>query len=175
MTLSTYNTTAVRWSRGIIPNFNPAITSLSLMVGPLRASRIGYYSVGIGSVAVTDEVPLLRTPSQEVTTPVESFLNTIRYRDRHCVLMGWPVLGASYDDWTGFNAAHIFPLEYEGHWNDHDFSKWITFPPATKSDGSINSPQNGILLNASAHAFFYSYHVSINPDVQNPRSSSLRS
>ena len=136
---------------------------------------IDRYSVGIGSVTVTDEVPLLRTPSQEVTTPVESFLNTIRYRDRHCVLMGWPAQEASYDDWTGFSAAHIFPLEYEGHWNDHDFSKWVTVPPAAKSDRSINSPQNGILLNATAHAFFYSYHVSINPDVQNPRPSSLRS
>ncbi|PUU73385.1 hypothetical protein B9Z19DRAFT_1135221 [Tuber borchii] len=37
-------------------------------------------------------------------------------------------------------------------------------PPPTKSDRSINSPQNGILLNATAHALFASYHVSINPD-----------
>ena len=149
------------------------------MVGPLSASCINCYSVGIGSITVTDEVPLLRMISPvglpRLKTISQSFVNAVRYRDRHCVLMGWPAKLASYDNWTGFDAVHIFPLAYEAYWNDCGFSKWITVPPATKSDGSINSPQNGILLNASAHAFFDSYDVSINPDVQNPRSSGLPS
>ena len=153
------------------------------MVPPLLAFCINCCSVGIGSVTVTDEVPLLRAISPEgspegsagLKTLAQSFLNAVRYRDRHCVLTGRPVPMASYDDWTGYYVAHIFPLAYEAYWNDCGFSKWITVPQVTKSDESINSPQNGILLNASLHALFESYHVSINPDVQNPRSSSLRS
>jgi len=82
---------------------------------------------------------------------------------------------ASYGRYTGFDAAHIFPLAYEGHWNDCHLNRWITVPPATESDGSINSPQNGILLNATAHVFFAYYDVSINPDVRNSRSLNLRS
>ena len=153
------------------------------MVGPLRPSCIDCYSVGIGSITVTDEVPLLRTISPEgspegsprLKTLAQSFVNAVRYRDRHCVLTGCAVPMASYDDWTGYYVAHIFPLAYEAYWNDCGFSKLITVPPVTKSDEPINSPQNGILLNASLHALFESYHVSINPDVRNPRSSSLPS
>jgi len=69
--------------------------------------------------------------------------------------------------WNGFEAVHIFPLAYEGYWNDCGFSDLITVPPATKSDRTINSPQNGILLEASAHAFYAAYDVSINPEVRN--------
>ncbi|PUU82145.1 hypothetical protein B9Z19DRAFT_1075639 [Tuber borchii] len=128
-----------------------------------------YFVVTNGSITVTDdEVPLLRTVSPEglpkSKMPAQSFVNAVRYRDRHCVLTGQPVPGASYDDWCSFDAVPIFPLAYEAYWNDFGFGKWITVPPATKSDGSINSPQNGILLNATAHAFFHSYLVSINPD-----------
>jgi len=66
--------------------------------------------------------------------------------------------------WTSFDAAHIFPLEYEGYWNDCGFSDLITVPPATESDGTINSQQNGILLQACQHQFFTAYGVSIDPE-----------
>jgi len=78
-------------------------------------------------------------------------------------------------DFFFFDAAHIFPSEYQEYWNDCGFSDLITVPPATGSDGTINSPQNGILLDATAHVFFATYDVSINPDVRNSRSLSLHS
>ncbi|PUU75492.1 hypothetical protein B9Z19DRAFT_1102938 [Tuber borchii] len=40
----------------------------------------------------------------------------------------------------------------------------ITVPPASESDGSINSVQNGILLTLDTHILFDCYDFSINPD-----------
>jgi len=72
---------------------------------------------------------------------------------------------AIYGNWTSFEATHIFPMAYEEKWNDLGCHNWITVPPANKSDGSINSPQNGILLGLSEYHLFTSYQVSIDPDV----------
>jgi hypothetical protein len=62
-------------------------------------------------------------------------------------------------------AAHIFPLAYEAEWNAKNYGRWINIPPAIVSVGSINSVQNGMLLESAIHALFDSYLVSINPDV----------
>ncbi|PUU72847.1 hypothetical protein B9Z19DRAFT_1007705 [Tuber borchii] len=121
-----------------------------------------YFVVTDGYVTVTDEVPLLRAILPKSPKPIKPFRNAIRQRDQGCVLSGRRALMKG--SWTGFDAAHIFPLAYEGYWNDCGFSDLITAPPATKSDSAINSPQNGILLSASEHHFFAAYDVSINPD-----------
>jgi hypothetical protein len=68
------------------------------------------------------------------------------------------------NEWQGFEAAHIFPLAYEGHWNDNGYSRWITIPP--ENGGTINSVQNGLLLRSDIHQLFDSYIVSVNPDVR---------
>jgi len=104
------------------------------------------------------------------TKPTKPFPGAVRQRDLGCVLTG---TRARYG-WTAFHAAHVFPLAYEGYWNDY-FSGLITVPPATESGGTINSPNNGMLLSAEAHEFFAAYEVSINPDVRNSRSLSLHS
>jgi len=59
--------------------------------------------------------------------------------------------------------AHIFPLAYEDHWRNDGYDRWITVPLA--SGGSINSVQNGLLLDSAIHQLFDSYSFSINPDV----------
>ena len=84
-------------------------------------------------------------------------------RDHRCVISGEKAIGAPYDDWTGFEAAHIFPLAYEGHWTEHNYNRWITIQP--ESGGTINSVQNGMLLRSDIHQLFDSYNFSINPDV----------
>jgi hypothetical protein len=91
------------------------------------------------------------------------FRNAIRSRDRRCVITGEEVLGAQYNDWDGFEAAHIFPLAYEQHWKNEDYSRWLSIIPDT--GGSINSVQNGILLRSDIHQLFDVYKFSINPDV----------
>ncbi|RPA89459.1 hypothetical protein L873DRAFT_1721768, partial [Choiromyces venosus 120613-1] len=67
-------------------------------------------------------------------------------------------------DWRGFKAAHIFPLAYEQYWNQCNYGRCITIPPANESDGSINSVQNGILLRRDIRDYFDSYDLTINPD-----------
>jgi HNH endonuclease len=84
-------------------------------------------------------------------------------RDRRCVISGEKAVGAYRDNWTGFEAAHIFPLAYEGYWNGHGYNRWVTIQP--ESGGTINSVQNGILLNSAIHQLFDSYELSVNPDV----------
>lgn len=71
--------------------------------------------------------------------------------------------GAHYGYWKGFQAAHIFPLAYEGYWIQQNFSRWITIP-ASNGD-NINSKQNGLLLRSDIHELFDVFDVSINPDV----------
>ena len=89
--------------------------------------------------------------------------DAVRQRDRRCVVTGRPALDAEYDMWYGFQAAHIFPLAYEGHWRDNFYGRWINIHPRTGR--SINSVQNGLLLSADLHILFDSYVFSINPDV----------
>lgn len=73
------------------------------------------------------------------------------------------VPGSDINEWLGFEAAHIFPLAYEQHWKEQNFSRWINIP-ASNGD-NINSKQNGLLLRSDIHQLFDLYRVSINPEV----------
>ena len=106
---------------------------------------------------------MLRTISVQTGTRVQSFRDAVRSRDRRCVVSGRRVIGAEFGKWNGFQAAHIFPLAYEGHWREHNFSRWITLPPTTGDN--INSVQNGLLLTNTLHSLFDTYDFAINVDV----------
>jgi hypothetical protein len=109
---------------------------------------------------------LVRTISHATGTRTQAFRDAVRSRDRRCVISGKEAVNAQYDNWRGFEAAHIFPLAYEGYWNDNNFGRWITLPP--DRGGTINSIQNGLLLKADIHQLFDGYDFSINPDVCEP-------
>ncbi|RPA95700.1 hypothetical protein L873DRAFT_1696889 [Choiromyces venosus 120613-1] len=130
--------------------------------GSLRAGN--YYIVTNGTIEVTNEVPLVRTISLQSGTRVASFRTAVRERDRRCIITGRPAVIAGVGFWTVFQATHIFPLAYERDWNDSGFSHWFTVPPASESDGYINSVQNGVFLAAVMHSLFDSYQISINPN-----------
>jgi hypothetical protein len=68
------------------------------------------------------------------------------------------------DDWTGYEAAHIFPLKKEDIWNEGNFSHWTT-KATTGYSPPINSIQNGILLTGLMHDAFVKYLVSVSPHV----------
>ncbi|KAG9232165.1 HNH endonuclease-domain-containing protein [Amylocarpus encephaloides] len=106
---------------------------------------------------------LVRTISHDTRTRVKSFCDAIRSRDRRCVISGKRAVGAYRDDWTGFEAAHIFPLAYESYWREYSYDRWITI--RQELGGTINSVQNGMLLNSAIHQLFDSYNLSINSDV----------
>jgi len=83
-------------------------------------------------------------------------------RDGRCVISGLINEEAEYDNWVGYEAAHIFPLEAEDLWIEWDFGRWIT---DTTCSSKINSPQNGFLLDAGIHRLFDQYIAPVNPDV----------
>jgi len=115
-----------------------------------------------GSFTVTDETPLFRSISTTTGTRVKSFRDAVRDRDRRCLITG----EEAQDDrgkWTGYEAAHIFPLAHLGYWQEQNFSRWIMIPPAKGE--TINSVQNGLLLRSDLHQLFDMYDLSINPDV----------
>ncbi|KAH0547708.1 hypothetical protein FGG08_000197 [Glutinoglossum americanum] len=115
-----------------------------------------------GSITISNEPWLARTVSAASGTRAASFRDAVRQRDRRCVITGKEALRAEHGIWRGFEVAHIFPLAYEQHWTDSDYSRWITIP-ATRG-GAINSVQNGMLLRDDIHTLFDGYDISVNPD-----------
>ncbi|CAK7245432.1 MAG: hypothetical protein STHCBS139747_007013 [Sporothrix thermara] len=97
---------------------------------------------------------------------LESFKQQVRARDGRCVISKIQCLGPQYDIWRGFEAAHIVPLAYENEWNRRGFANLITIPPpAPRQSDTVNSVQNGLLMQASLHELFSSYDFSILPDA----------
>ena len=112
-------------------------------------------------------MPLLRTISLQSGIRVQAFTDAIRLRDGRCVITGILPAAPNRGLWTGLEAAHIFPLAYEGIWMNHNYGRWISIPPDGEEikGGKINSAQNGLLLRKDIHTLFDFYLFSINPDV----------
>ena len=115
----------------------------------------------VDPIHINNETLLLRTISLQSGTRVRAFTDAVRSRDRRCVITGEEYLDD--DNWRGFEAAHIFPLAYEQYWTEQNYGRWISIIP--DKGGSINSIQNGLLLDSAIHQLFDSYNFSINPDV----------
>ncbi|KAK2787941.1 hypothetical protein FQN53_004382 [Emmonsiellopsis sp. PD_33] len=81
-------------------------------------------------------------------------------------IFGIPNALAALDNFTGFQAAHIYPHAREAEWITRNYQSWITDTAPASQIGSsgIHSCQNGILLNASLHTLFDTYAVAVNPD-----------
>jgi len=153
----------VRSCQGTISPFVEEVISLLQMVGISLVTMVELMSSFItGTVTVNDEPWLVRTLSVASGTRVAEFREACRQRDRGCVITGERAVSVR-DSWAGFEAAHIFPLAYESYWIQQNFGRWISIHPRT--GGSINSVQNGILLDSTIHSLFDNYDVSINPDV----------
>ena len=112
-----------------------------------------------GTITVDNELWLVRTISKASGTRVAEFREGVRQRDRRYIVSGERALDAAYGMWFGFEAAHIFPLAYQDHW---DRNNYISIHRNT--GGSINSVQNGLLLRKDVHTLFDSYVFSVNPD-----------
>ena len=122
-----------------------------------------YFVVADAAISVNNETVVTRTVSRSTGTQLEEFRDQVRERDRRCVVSKRENSVAQFGVWTGFEAAHIFPLAWEKYWRDHNFDQWITLPP--EQGGTINSVQNGLLLYGGVHAAFDHFQFSINPDV----------
>ncbi|KAH8587951.1 hypothetical protein B0O99DRAFT_525975, partial [Bisporella sp. PMI_857] len=107
---------------------------------------------------INNELALIRpSTSSQTGKRVQAFCDTVRSRDKRCVITGDVALGA-----PGFESAHIFLLAYEKHCKNGNFARWISIYPT--AGGSINSIQNGMLLRNDIHHLFDAFAFSINPD-----------
>ncbi|KAG0135875.1 hypothetical protein HOY82DRAFT_479715, partial [Tuber indicum] len=73
-----------------------------------------YYIATNDSITLTEEVLLLRTTSMQSGTRTKLYSEAVHHRDGMCILIltGRPGIPGR---WFGLQAAHIFPLAYEGH------------------------------------------------------------
>lgn len=118
-------------------------------------------SIHLGTIHLTSEAWIARRVSHSESGREDSFRNGIRTRDGRCVITGQVNLLAPYR-WTGFEAAHIFPLEKETLWRQSGYGRWIT---NIEEGSGINSTQNGLLMLGHLHTCFDQYLFSVNPDV----------
>ncbi|RPA88439.1 hypothetical protein L873DRAFT_1839411 [Choiromyces venosus 120613-1] len=100
---------------------------------PLQQGK--YFIVTAAPFSVNNEPWLVRSITVTTGTHVEELIDALHQQRHSCIVTG---------DCHGFEAAHIFPLAYAGHPDDHRYGSWITIPP--ENGGSINSTQEGILL-----------------------------
>lgn len=106
-----------------------------------------------------------RLISHSVSGREDPFRNGVRARDWKCVISGVINREAAFGGWDGFETAHIFPLEKEKLWIEHNYGRWIKNMPDAVGVSKIHSVQNGLLMTAHLHLRFDQYLFSINPDV----------
>jgi len=116
-----------------------------------------------GPIQISDEAWFSQLISYATSGWEDGFRNGVRARDEKCVISEKINDGALWDVWAGFEAAHMFPLQYESLWTQYDYGHWIT----NMNGGSfrINFIQNELLMSENLHTQFDQYLFSINPDV----------
>ncbi|KAK9234713.1 hypothetical protein V1525DRAFT_35521 [Lipomyces kononenkoae] len=120
-----------------------------------------------GHMYVTD-VPYYKRTSSAMSSlsasgRIRSFPGAVRDRDRRCVITGVPLTQRELllQRWTGYDAAHVFPVALESIFHNYNFGELVVLD---ERDGSVNSPQNGLLLQTNIHRRFDQYEISINPN-----------
>lgn len=131
--------------------------------------------LGPGRYLILANVPVLPSSQRYFTralsgttgTRLQSFKQQVRDRDGRCVVSKVRSLRPQYDHWIGFEAAHIVPLAYASEWQSRGFSNLVSLPPPHPRQGdTINSVQNGLLMQSSFRQLFDGYDFSILPEVQ---------
>ncbi|KAJ8101636.1 hypothetical protein POJ06DRAFT_194240 [Lipomyces tetrasporus] len=123
-----------------------------------------------GYLAVIDAPYYQRTSSAmsslSSSGKVKSFPAAVRDRDRRCVITGLSMTQRELvqQRWTKYEAAHIFPVALESIVQNYNFGELVVLD---EGDGSVNSPQNGLLLQRTVHGLFDQYEISINPNDDN--------
>ena len=125
-----------------------------------------YYYSSIGDQTINDEPWLVRTRSIGPGGPrTPSFKHAIRQRDGRYVLTGEIATTGYAGLWCGFQAAHLFPISHATEWAQEGYGSWISPEYIPQSGGTINSVQNGMLIQNTYHELFDNYLIAINPDV----------
>ncbi|KAA8903168.1 HNH endonuclease-domain-containing protein [Sphaerosporella brunnea] len=140
-------------------------TSGHIVTATNNSLGLGEYDVYSNSpIEVNNEPWVHRLITHSVSGREDAFRHGIRARDGKCVISGVVNRGAYRGNWSGFEAAHIFPLESESYWIEKGYSRWITDMDNTNGVSKIHSLQNGFLLRGDIHQDFDQYLLSVNPD-----------
>ena len=132
---------------------------------PMNIDRLAIADYDIfvsrGEIKLTEETCVRRVLTPNRSTRDNSFRDAVRARDGKCVFTGavHGVMGP--DDWTSFEASHVFPLGRQQLWHQCGYDHLIKNP----GGDPMNSVQNGLLLSSHLHQLFDTYGVSANPDV----------
>jgi len=115
---------------------------------------------------VSDELWVPRTISHKISGREDSFCHEIRDRDRKCLISRTSILEIHIqaNNWTTFEAPHIFPPEDKRLWIQYNYGRRITDMDDAIESSKLNSPQNGFLLRIEVHKMFDQYLISVNPD-----------
>ncbi|KAJ8103590.1 HNH endonuclease-domain-containing protein [Lipomyces tetrasporus] len=117
-----------------------------------------------GIITVTDERCIARALSRSVSTRRNrKFREQVRNRDGKCVITGLPNPVAFMNDWTSFEAAHIFPLSHEELFTSLNYPQFVA-NRTDETDIGINSCQNGLLMQSTIHQQFDTFKFGIDPD-----------
>jgi HNH endonuclease len=128
-------------------------------LSPLR------WLIRVANNVVNNELWFYRVISHTLSGRENAFCNGVRARDGKCVISGVVNNLAHLGFWSGFEAAHVFPLEHESLWVQYGYGRWITNMNNAVGVSRINSVQNGLLMSPTLHTLFDQYLFSINPDV----------
>ena len=131
---------------------------------PLLSGKY-YLSSTNNKMKVNGEAVLTKTRAKDGANRTTSFRSAVQKRDMGCIISGLEAPNSFYNSFSGFQAAHIFPVAYGKQWKDNKFDDLVTIPPVTPSASKINSIQNGMLLSDDIHFLFDSYEIGIDPDV----------
>ncbi|KAG0633403.1 hypothetical protein HOY80DRAFT_991779 [Tuber brumale] len=129
--------------------------------------QVGVYDIYCeASIQVSDEPWVHRLISHKIASGENSFRDDIRNRDRKCVISGIsnPEISIQSNNWTTFEAVHIFPPERSSLWIQYDYGRWIAGKDGATESSKINSPGNGLLLELNVQQMFDQYLISVNPD-----------
>ena len=73
-------------------------------------------------IQISDEAWFSQLISHATSGQEDGICNEVRARDEKCVIFEKINDGALWDVWAGFEAAHVFSLQYESLWTQYDYS-----------------------------------------------------
>ncbi|KAK9433309.1 HNH endonuclease-domain-containing protein [Lipomyces doorenjongii] len=116
-----------------------------------------------GTISLTEERCIARAYTRTISKRDRRFRDEVRIRDGKCVITGNINLAAHRNYWSGFEAAHIFPLSHEEIFKSLNYARYITIRSG-ETDSGIYSCQNGLLMQSNVHQQFDSFGFGIDAD-----------
>ncbi|KAK9490100.1 hypothetical protein V1508DRAFT_360741, partial [Lipomyces doorenjongii] len=116
--------------------------------------------VALGTISLPEERCITRAYTRNISKRDRRFRDEVRIRDGKCLITGNIKLAAHRNYWSGFDAAHIFPLSHEEIFNSLNYPRYITIRSG-ETDSGIYYCQIGLLMQSNVHQQFDSFGFGI--------------